>query len=191
MAKAFFSPGQRVALFGGSFDPPHAGHRQVAEAALKTLALDYVWWLVAPQNPLKTRKAGAMADRLAATQALAAHPKFIVSDEESRLGTRYAVDTVRALQARHHGVHFVWLIGADNLAELHRWKDWQALMHAVPLAVYPRPGATLKAMAGPAAQHFAAARWPAAEAKNLAVHPAPAWVLLDGVQSPLASTDLR
>jgi nicotinate-nucleotide adenylyltransferase len=191
MSKAFFSSGQRVGLFGGSFDPPHQGHRQVAETALKALALDYVWWLVAPQNPLKNHKASHMDDRLAATQALATHPKFIVSDEENRLGTRYAVDTVHALQARHHGVHFVWLIGADNLANMHRWKNWQELMRAVPMAVYPRPGATLKAMAGPAAHHFATARCAASKAKNLAVQKAPAWTLMEGVQSPLASSELR
>ena len=131
-AYRFFSPGQTVVLFGGSFDPPHDGHRLIAEAALNQLNADFVWWLVSPQNPLKTRKAGAARARLAATRKLAAHPKFIVSDEEARLGTQYAVDTVVALQKRYPHVRFIWLIGADNLLAMHEWKDWQILMHRVP-----------------------------------------------------------
>jgi nicotinate-nucleotide adenylyltransferase len=184
-----FSSGQTVVLFGGSFDPPHAGHRLVAEAALKQLKADFVWWLVSPQNPLKEAKAGATETRLAATRALAAHPRFIVSDEETRLGTQYAIDTVAALKARYGNVHFIWLIGADNLAQLHHWKDWQALMQSVAIAVYPRPGATLKALAAPAAQKFAAYRLP--DAAQLRRYDAPAWALLRGAQSAESSTALR
>ena len=187
--KPFFSPGQTVVLFGGSFDPPHDGHRLIAEAALKQLNADFVWWLVSPQNPLKARKAGAASTRLTATRALAAHPKFIVSDEEARLGTQYAVDTVAALQKRFPHVRFIWLIGADNLAGMHEWKDWQGLMHRLPLAVYPRPGATLKALASPAAQKFAAHRL--AEAAQLRHYQAPVWTLLRGAQSAESSTALR
>ena len=160
MSRIFFSPGQRVALFGGSFDPPHAGHRQAALAALKALQVDFVWWLVAPQNPLKPHQPSDMAARLTATRALAAHPKFRVSDEETRLGTHFAIDTVRALKARHRGVDFVWLVGADNLANLHAWRHWQALMQEVPLAVYPRPGATLRASPLERRQGGAAGRLP-------------------------------
>lgn len=178
-------------LFGGSFDPPHAGHRLIAEAALKQLKADFVWWLVSPQNPLKARKAGDGARRLQATRHMARHPKFIVTDEEVRLGTQYAVDTVAALQARYPHVTFIWLIGADNLATMHKWKAWQGLMGAVPLAVYPRPGATIKALAAPAAQRFAAHRLPRAAAADLCRHQAPAWVVLDGPQSPQSSTALR
>ena len=191
VSKVFFSPGQRVALFGGSFDPPHDGHRRLALAALKALQVDFVWWLVAPQNPLKAHQPGAMATRLAATGACAAHPRFLVSDEETRLGTRYACDTIRALKARHPGVDFIWLIGADNLAQLHRWKDWQGLMHEVPLAVYPRPTKTLKALAAPAAQRFAHARLATQDAARLARRKTPAWVILSGRQSPLASSAMR
>ena len=178
-----------MVLFGGSFDPPHSGHRLLAEAALKQLKADFVWWLVSPQNPLKTRKAGATGARLAATRQLAAQPKFIVSDEETRLGTQYAIDTVAALQARYSHVHFIWLIGADNLANMHKWRDWQALMARVPLAVYPRPGATLKALASPAARAFAPHRL--VEAARLRRYDAPAWTLLRGAQSGESSTALR
>ena len=186
-----FARGSTVVLFGGSFDPPHAGHLQVAATALKALQADFLWWLVSPQNPLKQSKAGDLAARLAATRRLARHPRFVVSAEEQQLGTRYAVDTVRALKQRHQGVRFVWLIGGDNLRDLHKWKDWQGLMREVPLAVYPRPGAALAAAGAPAAQRFAARRIAAADGKLLAALPPPVWTVLDGVRSPLASTDLR
>lgn len=188
-ARPFFSAGQTVVLFGGSFDPPHTGHRLIAEAALKQLNADFVWWLVSPQNPLKARKAGSAEVRLAASRELAAHPKFIVSDEEARLNTQYAIDTVTALQNRYPHVHFVWLIGADNMSQMHQWKDWRGLMTRVPLAVYPRPGATLKALASPAAHSFAMHRL--AEAAQLSHYRAPAWALLRGAQSHESSTALR
>lgn len=191
MRRPFFSPGQSVVLFGGSFDPPHDGHRLVAEAALKQLKADFVWWLVSPQNPLKNRKAGAAQARLAATAKLARHPKFIVSDEEARLGTQYALDTVRALKRRYPHVHFIWLIGADNLAILQDWKGWQALMDEIALAVYPRPGATLRALAGPAAGRYGACRLSPMRAADLALYRPPVWTLLSGVQSPQSSTALR
>lgn len=187
--RPFFSPGQTVVLFGGSFDPPHGGHGLVAKAALRQLKADFVWWLVSPQNPLKQRQAGAAHARLAAARRLAMHPKFIVSDEEVRLGTQYAIDTVTALQARYRHVRFIWLIGADNLLQMHRWRDWQKLMNRVPLAVYPRPGATLKALASPAAHAFAANR--KVEAVHLRRARAPAWALLRGTQSHESSTALR
>lgn len=186
-----FFDGATVALFGGSFDPPHDGHLRVAEAALKTLEVDYVWWLVSPQNPLKNHRPGCMAARLKAARKLAAHRRFIVSDEEARLGTQYAIDTVRALKARHRKIDFIWLIGSDNLVEMHRWKNWRALMEEIPLAVYPRPGSCHKAGLAPAARSFDWARLPRSAAARLKNRQAPAWVMLDGRQSPLASTQLR
>jgi nicotinate-nucleotide adenylyltransferase len=186
-----FFPGAKVALFGGSFDPPHDGHRLVAKAALRALQVDYVWWLVSPQNPLKTHKPDALEKRLAAVRALADDRRFIVSAEEARLGTHYAIDTVRALKAAHPHVDFVWLIGADNLTALHRWKDWQKLLHELPFAVYPRPGATHKAGLSPAARSIDWARLPTQAAAQLPLYTPPAWVMLEGARSSLASSDLR
>lgn len=186
-----FFDGAKVALFGGSFDPPHSGHILVAKAALRALNVDYVWWLVSPQNPLKSHKPKAIAKRLSAVQQLADDRRFIVSDEEARLGTFYAIDTVRALKAAYPHVHFIWLIGADNLNQLHRWKNWQSLMREIPLAVYPRPGAAHKAALSPAARAFDNARVSGAAAANLPLYQAPAWVMLEGARSPLASSRLR
>ena len=186
-----FFDGAKVALFGGSFDPPHDGHKLVAKAALRALKVDYVWWLVSPQNPLKSHKPKAIDRRVAAVQKLADDRRFIVSDEETRLGTVYTIDTVRALQAAYPQVSFICLIGADNLVGLHRWKDWQSLMREIPLAVYPRPGAAHRAALSPAARAFDYARLDAAAAAQLPVCQAPAWVMLEGARSALASSELR
>ena len=186
-----FFDGAKVALFGGSFDPPHEGHRLVAQAALRALNIDYVWWLVSPQNPLKNHRPKAIDRRVAAVQKLACDRRFIVSDEETRLGTFYTIDTVRALRAAYPQVSFIWLIGADNLVGLHRWKDWQSLIREIPLAIYPRPGAAHKAALSPAARAFDYARLDAAAAAQLPLCQAPAWVMLDGARSPLASSQLR
>ena len=188
-ARKFFD-GAKVALFGGSFDPPHEGHRLVAQAALRALNIDYVWWLVSPQNPLKSRRPKDIDRRVAAVQKLASNRRFIVSDEETRLGTFYTIDTVRALRTAYPQVSFIWLIGADNLVGLHRWKNWQSLIREIPLAVYPRPGASHKAALSPAARAFDYARLDAAAAQ-LPLCQAPAWVMLDGARSSLASSQLR
>ena len=186
-----FASGMSVGLFGGSFDPPHAGHRLVSLTALKALHLDRIWWLVSPQNPLKGHAPQDRASRVAACQALASHPKIFVSDEESRLGTQYAIDTVRRLKSANPGVRFIWLMGADNLAGLHKWKFWDELMNEIPVAIYPRPGSTLQAGISPAATRFAPWRKPASSAANFRFAQAPAWIMLDGVLSGLSSSALR
>jgi nicotinate-nucleotide adenylyltransferase len=190
-----FFPGAKIALFGGSFDPPHQGHALLAKAALRKLGVDYVWWLVSPQNPLKNHKPQNMETRLAEVRDLAGADaearRFIVTDEETRLSTQFAIDTVRALQAAYPHVDFIWLMGADNLAQLHRWKNWQDLMAAIPIAVYPRPGFAHKAALSPAARAFEQARLPTAAAAQLADYQAPAWLILDGARSSLASSRLR
>jgi nicotinate-nucleotide adenylyltransferase len=137
--------GLKIGLLGGSFNPAHEGHLYVAGIALKRLKLDYVWFLVAPQNPLKPK--GGMAplgERLAGLKALAGRrPRLVVSDLEDRLGCRYTADTVKALNSRFPGVRFVWLMGSDNLLQFHRWRRWQEIARAVPVAVVLRPGSTL------------------------------------------------
>ncbi len=186
-----FFDGAKIALFGGSFDPPHKGHELVAKAALRALDIDYIWWLVSPQNPLKNHQPQNLQQRVKAVKKMARDRRFIVSAEETRLGTQYAIDTVRALKRAHPNVDFIWLIGADNLATLHRWKDWQGLMNELPIAVYPRPGATHKAALAPAAQAFGWARLADHQAAALTDYAAPAWVMLGGRQSKLASSRLR
>jgi len=184
-------PGMRVGLYGGSFNPPHAAHLQVARTALKRLALHRVVWLVSPGNPLKRAPSASLETRLGATRALAQGPAMIVSDAEARLGRRYTIDTLRALKARYPGVRFVWIMGADNLAGFHRWRDWTGILRSVPVAVVARPGAGPGARFSPFARRFAHARLPASAARRLPTCQPPCWTDLPAPLNPLSSTALR
>lgn len=183
---------RRIGILGGSFNPAHEGHRAISLAALQRLGLDEVWWLVSPQNPLKPVAGMApFAERFAGAAAVARHPRIRVSDLEPKLGTSYTADTIAKLVRRfpHHA--FVWLMGADNLAQIDRWKDWQQIFHAVPVAVFARPSYSLKALAAKAARRFARARLPEAAARSLATAEPPAWVFLHGPLSPVSATAIR
>jgi nicotinate-nucleotide adenylyltransferase len=186
------APGLRIGLFGGTFDPPHAAHRAACLLAMKRLGLDRVWWLVTPGNPLKdTRGLAPLDERIAAARALANHPRIDVSDIEEGLGTRYTYEVIAYLVARCPQVHFVWIMGADNLRSFHRWQKWRGIAALVPIAVVDRLGPSLYATFGIAAQALAHARIPESAAKTLTERKPPAWVLLHGLKSPLSSTALR
>lgn len=187
-----FRPGMRIGLYGGSFDPPHPGHRHVALTALKRLRLDRVWWIATPGNPLKAVGPRATrADRLAAAARLARHPRMAVSDVEGELGLVYTVDTIRYLRRRCPGARLVWIMGADSLAGLQRWKSWREIARLVPLAVIDRPGWTFRAIVSPAATALAGWRIPEPDAGRLVDLQPPAWVFLHGVRSSASSTALR
>jgi nicotinate-nucleotide adenylyltransferase len=182
----------RVGLYGGSFNPAHEGHAHVAETAKRRLGLDQVIWLVSPQNPLKGRHETAdLAERMAGARALAKDPGMIVTDVETRLGSAYTIDTVRALKARFPGVKFVWIMGADSLASFHRWRGWTQIMREVPVAIVSRPWISLKSRFSPAAQRFARYRLPSTAALRLADTRPPAWIFLFGRFNFQSSTALR
>lgn len=185
--------GQRIGLFGGSFNPPHEGHLLVAETALRRLKLDRVWWLVTPGNPLKeTAGLPSQEERMTACRRLIGHdPRIVVTGIEAGIGTRYTQETIAFLKNRAPGVRFVWLMGSDNLASFHRWQKWRDIAAMVPMAVIDRPGTTLRAVASPAARALAASRLGEREASTLAAREAPAWVFLHGRRSDLSSTRLR
>ena len=186
------APGMKIGLFGGSFNPPHDAHRLVALTALKRLGLDAVWWLVSPGNPLKTGRGLAPLDeRLAAARRLARHPAIHVTGVEAALGTRYTFDTIAQLRARCRGVRFVWIMGADNLAQFHRWERWEEIANLMPIAVYARPGSTFRATVSRAATALKRHRLPEADAERLALADPPAWVYLHGVTSAQSSSAIR
>jgi nicotinate-nucleotide adenylyltransferase len=182
--------GMRIGLFGGTFDPPHAAHRLASLVAMRRLGLDRVWWLVTPGNPLKGDQA-PFAERLAAAHAFARHARIDVSGIEAAIGTRYTYDTLRYLVARCPDLHLVWIMGADNLANFHRWEKWRAIAAMIPIAVIDRLGPSLKAAAGPAGGALARYRLPDSQARMLPYRQPPAWVYLHGLKSPLSSTALR
>jgi nicotinate-nucleotide adenylyltransferase len=182
----------RIGLFGGSFNPPHEAHRLVALTALKRLGLDAVWWLVTPGNPLKSGGGLApLAERMAAAKRLASHPAIHVTGVEAAFGTRFTFDTIAALKARCQGVRFVWIMGADNLGQFHLWQNWRGIAGALPIAVVDRPGASLRAVAGVAAQTLARYRLNESDGLLLPYAPPPAWIFLHGLKSPLSSTAIR
>ena len=188
----FYSNGMRIGLLGGSFNPPHAAHRAISLFAIKRLKLDRVWWLVTPGNPLKDR--GALHDleaRAEAARKMANDPRIDVSCLESVIGTRYTVDTIDYLRRRASGLRLVWIMGADNLAQFHRWQNWRRIASEVPIAVVDRPPQSFRALAAPAAQALARYRLPETQAGRLADQRAPAWVFLTGLKLNLSSTGLR
>ena len=185
-------PKRTVGLLGGSFNPAHDGHAHVAETAMLRLGLDRVIWLVSPQNPLKpAHETADLAHRMAGARAMARGPAMIVSDAETRLGSQYTIDVVRALKARFPGVRFVWIMGADSLAGFHRWRGWTEIMREVPVAVIARPWIALKSRFSPAARRFARFRKPSAGAQRLPGAAPPAWVFLRGPLHFESSTALR
>jgi len=182
----------RIGLFGGTFDPPHAAHLAASLLAMKRLQLDRMWWLVTPGNPLKdTGGLPALEQRLAAARALADHPRIDVTDIEARFGTRYSVDTLRILKRRYPLVRFVWLMGADNLINFHRWRNWRAIAALVPIAVIDRGLVSLGAHGARAPRALASYRLPEHAARTLPGRRPPAWVVLHGLKLTLSSTALR
>ena len=173
----FASRGMVIGLLGGSFDPAHDGHAHITREAMKRLGLDRVWWLVTPGNPLKARQPAPMATRMARAREVMMDPHVVITDLEARLGTRATVDTLRRLVAMYPGVRFVWLMGADNLVQFHRWNRWRAIMQMVPVAVMARPGAGLAARLSVTARAFRAAC--VARPERLAMRDAPAWTFVN------------
>ncbi len=149
--------GMRIGLLGGSFNPAHEGHLYVSDVALKRLKLDYVWWLVTPQNPLKgSIGLASLETRVRQARKIVNRPRIVVMDIERCTHTHYSIDTLKALQRRFPRVHFVWLMGSDNLAIFRHWKQWEEIVARVPIAVIQRPGTILSALNAKPMQRFAA-----------------------------------
>ena len=184
--------GQKVGLFGGTFDPPHDAHLAACLLAMKRLGLDRVWWLVTPGNPLKdTRRLAPLKDRVLAARKLAHHPRIHISGVEVEIGTRYTYDTIDYLRTHCPGVCFVWIMGADNLRGFHRWQRWREIVMTFPIAVIDRPGATLSFLSSVVAKTFDYARVDEGDAPRLARMKAPAWTFIHGPRSSLSSSAIR
>lgn len=188
----YVEKGMAVGLFGGSFNPPHEGHVLVAEIAMRRLRLDQLWWIVTPGNPLKDRRALApLADRLALSEAITRDPRVKVTAFEQTLGQNYTAKTLAIVRARNPGVRFVWIMGADNLKDFHRWQNWREIASTFPIAVIDRPGDTLSYLSSKMAKAFDHARVDEEDAATLSRRKAPAWTFIHGPRSILSSTALR
>jgi nicotinate-nucleotide adenylyltransferase len=184
--------GQQIGLFGGTFNPPHEGHKQASLLALRRLRLDRIWWLVTPGNPLKENSGlPPLPTRVAAAARIAAHPLIEVTDFEADIGSRYSFDTLLWLRRRCAGVRFVWIMGADNLTNFHHWQHWREICDLMPIAVIDRPGSTMRAMASRAAQALRRYRLDETDALLLSQRRPPALIFLHGRRSALSSTALR
>jgi nicotinate-nucleotide adenylyltransferase len=186
------APGMRIGLLGGSFNPPHEGHALITRLALRRLRLDRVWWLVTPGNPLKSQdELEALQKRVEAARRLVAGPRVAVTDIEARIGSRYTYETLAWLKRRAPCVHFVWIMGADNLQQFHRWRHWRLIADLVPIVVVDRPGSTLRAISSRAGAALARWRAPERDAARFAAMRPPALLFLHGRRSDLSSTALR
>lgn len=185
-------PQQRIGLFGGTFNPPHEGHRRASLLALRRLGLDRIWWMVTPGNPLKENgSVPSLTERMNAAAQVAAHPRIFVSGAEARFHTRYTADLIAILKARAPAARFVWIMGSDGLVDFHRWENWQAIAASVPVAVVNRPKTLLAPLSARAARAFSRYRVDAEDARILADLEPPAWLLLTGPRVRLSSTALR
>lgn len=181
-------PGMKIGLLGGSFNPAHEGHVHVSEVALKRLGLDFVWWLVTPQNPLKAPTGMAtLARRVEEAKCVAKNPRIVVMDIEHDFRTHYSFDTLCALRRRFPMVKFVWLMGSDNLNIFRRWHRWADLVGRVPIAVIQRPGTVLAALNAKAIQRFGQVHLE----RGLADAEPPAIAILDGKRNAQSATAIR
>ncbi len=185
-------PRRRIGLLGGSFNPAHGGHRHISLEALKRLRLDEVWWLVSPQNPLKPVAGMApLSERIEQAARIANHSRIRVADVETDMGTVYTADTLARLVNRHRNARFVWLMGADNLLQISRWRRWTEIFDTMPIAVFDRPSYSFRALSGRAARRFAKARLKEAQAGRLVEKRAPAWIFLHTPLNALSATAIR
>lgn len=186
------APGMHVGLFGGSFNPPHAGHALVAEIALRRLRLQQLWWIVTPGNPLKdTHELAPLGERIRLSRAVATDPRIKVTAFEAAHDLRYTADTLQLVRARNPGVNFVWIMGADNLATFHKWQRWHDIAMTFPIAVIDRPGSTLAFLSSRMAKTFDYARVDEEDAPLLATLKPPAWTFIHGPRSSMSSTAIR
>ncbi len=181
--------GMVIGLLGGSFDPAHGGHVHITREALKRMGLDRVWWLVSPGNPLKARGPAPLADRLAHARHVMRDPRVVVSDLEARLGTRFTAETLAALKSHYPGVRFVWLMGADNLVQFHRWERWEEILQMVPVGVLARPGWGVRARMSKAARIYSGDLVDRGEV--LRNKRAPAWCFVNLPMDGSSSTAIR
>lgn len=182
--------GQKIGLLGGSFDPAHAGHLHVAETALDLLGLDFVWWLISPQNPLK-KNSSPLELRIESAKKIVRGSKMVVTKIETYLKTQYTIDTLKALKRNYGGVKFVWLMGGDNLAGFENWRGWKDIVAEVPICVVSRPTAGPKARLGRMARQYEKYRLPLSKARSLPSHKTPSWVYVPARFNSLSSTQIR
>ena len=189
--KKIILPGTTVGLLGGSFNPPHIGHVHITEQALKAFRLQNIWWLVSPGNPLKEKYPGSVDSRINQCRKIMQNPKVFISDIERQLDTRFTAETLRKLFRLYPGVRFIWLMGADNLSNFHKWDEWTWIMENIPVGVMARPRRLLRAGLSRTAYRYMKYRVKQTSAAAVPFMEPPAWSLLGGSMQDVSSTKLR
>ena len=184
-------PGLTIGLLGGSFDPPHEGHVHITKLALKFFNLSKIWWLVCPENPIKSVTPSDVNSRFLASKKIMKHPSVVITDLERKFKTKYTFQTLIKLKKIYPSTKFVWLMGADNLINFHHWKNWDWIMKNIPIGVMARPRDQIKAGLSPAAIRFSKYRLPREKSLLLPYLSPPVWTLVTGSMKNISSTNLR
>ena len=180
-----------VGILGGSFNPPHPGHLYVSQVFLKTLQLDYVWWVVAKQNPLKVKnqyRSHQLRCDLAAK--LIKHPRIIVTNIEKEVKSNYISDVLFYLKNKFPKIKFIWLMGADNLLQFNKWHNWQNIFRSFPIAVFDRGNDVYTSLKGESAIKFAKYKLPE-HSLNRLTHKTPSWGMIRKLKSSYSSTKIN
>ena len=184
-------PGLTIGLLGGSFDPPHEGHVHITKLALKIFNLSKIWWLVCPENPIKSVTPSDLNSRFIASKKIMKHPSVVITDLERKLKTKYTFQTLIKLKKLYPSTKFVWLMGADNLINFHHWKNWDWIMKNIPVGVLARPEEQIKAGLSRTAIKFGNYRLPKEKSIILSNYIPPVWTLSTGPMRNISSTEIR
>ena len=184
-------PGLTIGLLGGSFDPPHEGHVHITKLALKIFNLSKIWWLVCPENPIKSVIPSDVNSRFLASKKIMKHPSVVITDLERKLKTKYTFQTLIKLKKLYPSTKFVWLMGADNLINFHHWKNWDWIMKNIPVGVLARPEEQIKAGLSRTAIKFGNYRLPKEKSIILSNYIPPVWTLSTGPMRNISSTEIR
>ena len=184
-------PGLTIGLLGGSFDPPHEGHVHITKLALKFFNLSKIWWLVCPENPIKSVTPSDVNSRFLASKKIMKHPSVVITDLEKKFKTKYTFQTLIKLKKLYPSTKFVWLMGADNLINFHHWKNWDWIMKNIPVGVLARPEEQIKAGLSRTAIKFGNYRLPKEKSIILSNYIPPVWTLSTGPMRNISSTEIR
>ena len=184
-------PGLTIGLLGGSFDPPHEGHVHITKLALKIFNLSKIWWLVCPENPIKSVTPSDVNSRFLASKIIMKHPSVVITDLERKFKTKYTFQTLIKLKKLYPSTKFVWLMGADNLINFHHWKNCDWIMKNIPVGVLARPEEQIKAGLSRTAIKFGNYRLPKEKSIILSNYIPPVWTLSTGPMRNISSTEIR
>ena len=182
---------KKIGLLGGSFDPPHRGHIFISLEAKKIFALDEIWWLLTPKNPLKISNPATYYERLANCNNIVKNQPIIIKEIEKKINSKYSYYTLKHLLNHYKNIKFYWLMGADNLIFFHRWQNWKKIFNEVSIVVFKRHGYNRSALSCKASKYFTNFKVKENEFKNFNFSKLPSWIILNNKEIKISSTEIR